>query len=128
MTTHALQKHSMLFYIFHWPWCSFTVNTNLLLQNTISFMLCSVKNYFSLYFIKYSPYQKRSFKWELYTLIRSIFNIFITIINLAQFRYLGMTITNQNLIQEDIKRRLNFGNACYHSVQKLCLLVCCLKT
>jgi hypothetical protein len=31
----------------------------------------------------------------------------------VQFRYLGMTITNQNLIQEEIKRRLNSGNACY---------------
>jgi hypothetical protein len=30
-----------------------------------------------------------------------------------------MTITNQNLIQGDIKRRLNSGNACYHSVQNL---------
>ncbi|PNF17831.1 hypothetical protein B7P43_G05797 [Cryptotermes secundus] len=30
-----------------------------------------------------------------------------------------MTITNQNLIQEEIKRRLNSGNACYHSVQNL---------
>jgi hypothetical protein len=28
-----------------------------------------------------------------------------------------MTATNQNLIQEDIKRRLNVGNAYYHSVQ-----------
>jgi hypothetical protein len=26
---------------------------------------------------------------------------------------------NQNLIQEEIKRRLNSGNACYHSVQNL---------
>jgi hypothetical protein len=33
------------------------------------------------------------------------------------FKYLGTTVTNQNLIQEDIKRRLNSGNACYHSVQ-----------
>jgi hypothetical protein len=39
--------------------------------------------------------------------------------NVAQFRYLGTTITNENLIQEDIKRRLNSGNACYHSVQNL---------
>jgi hypothetical protein len=31
--------------------------------------------------------------------------------NMAQFRYLGMTITNQNLIQEEIKRRLNSANA-----------------
>jgi hypothetical protein len=37
----------------------------------------------------------------------------------AQFRYLGMAITIQNLIQEEIKRRLNSGNACYHSVQNL---------
>jgi hypothetical protein len=28
-------------------------------------------------------------------------------------------LTNQNLIQEGIKRRLNSGNACYHSVQNL---------
>jgi hypothetical protein len=34
-------------------------------------------------------------------------------------RYLGTTITNRNLIQEEIKRRLNSGNACYHSVQNL---------
>jgi hypothetical protein len=27
--------------------------------------------------------------------------------NVAQFRYLGMAVTNQNLIQEEIKRRLN---------------------
>jgi hypothetical protein len=39
--------------------------------------------------------------------------------NVAQFRYLGMTVTNQNLIQQEIKGRLNSGNACYHSVQNL---------
>jgi hypothetical protein len=37
----------------------------------------------------------------------------------SQFKYLGTTVTNQNLIQEEIKSRLNSGNACYHSVQNL---------
>jgi hypothetical protein len=39
--------------------------------------------------------------------------------NVSQFKYLGTAITNQNLIQEEIKRRLNSGNASYHSVQNL---------
>jgi hypothetical protein len=39
--------------------------------------------------------------------------------NVSQFKYLGMTVTNQKLIQEEIKRRLSSGNACYHSVENL---------
>jgi hypothetical protein len=39
--------------------------------------------------------------------------------NASQFKYLGTTVTDLNLIQEEIKRRLNSGNACYHSVQNL---------
>jgi hypothetical protein len=39
--------------------------------------------------------------------------------NVSQFKYLGMTVTNQNLIQEEITRRLNYDNICYHSVQNL---------
>jgi ribosomal protein S16 len=39
--------------------------------------------------------------------------------NVAQFRCLATTITNQTLIQEEIKRRLKSGNACYHSVQDI---------
>jgi hypothetical protein len=38
--------------------------------------------------------------------------------NVSQFKYFGTTVPNQNLIQQEIKRRLNSGNACYHSVQK----------
>jgi hypothetical protein len=36
--------------------------------------------------------------------------------NASQFKYLGMTVTNQNLIREGIKRRLNSCNVCYHLV------------
>jgi hypothetical protein len=43
--------------------------------------------------------------------------------NESQFRYLGTEVTNQNLIQEEIKRRLNSGNACYRSVQNLLLII-----
>jgi hypothetical protein len=37
----------------------------------------------------------------------------------AKFRYLGMTLTNQNDIHDEIKSRLNSGNACYYSVHDL---------
>jgi hypothetical protein len=36
-----------------------------------------------------------------------------------KFKYLGTTLTGQNCMQEEIKSRLNSGNACYHSVQSL---------
>ena len=36
-----------------------------------------------------------------------------------QFRYWGKTLANENSIQEEIKNRLQSGNACYHSVQNL---------
>jgi hypothetical protein len=36
-----------------------------------------------------------------------------------EFKYLGTTLTNDNSIQEEIKSRLQSGNACYHSVPSL---------
>ena len=36
-----------------------------------------------------------------------------------EFKYLGITLTNKNSIQEEIKSRLKLGNACYYSVQNL---------
>jgi len=40
------------------------------------------------------------------------------------FKYLGTTLTNQNSIQEEIKKRPKSGNACYHQCRIFCLPVC----
>ena len=34
-------------------------------------------------------------------------------------RYLGVTVTNTNDIRGEIKRRINMGNACYYSLEKI---------
>jgi len=38
---------------------------------------------------------------------------------MEDFKYLGTTVTNQNSIQEEIKSRLQSGNACYHALKIL---------
>jgi hypothetical protein len=35
--------------------------------------------------------------------------------NMSQLKYLRTTVTNQYFIQKEIKKRLNSGNARYHS-------------
>jgi hypothetical protein len=39
--------------------------------------------------------------------------------NVAKFKYLGTTLTNQNGTYDETKSRLNSGNACSHSVQNI---------
>jgi hypothetical protein len=42
--------------------------------------------------------------------------------NVTKFKYLGMTPPNQKDIHDEIKSRLNSGNACYHTVRNLVFL------
>jgi hypothetical protein len=59
-----------------------------------------------------SRHQNAGQNWDMIIANRSFENV-------SQFKYLVTTVTNQNWIQEKIKRRSNSGNVCYHSVQSL---------
>jgi hypothetical protein len=49
--------------------------------------------------------------------------------NVAKLKYVGTTVINRIWIEEEIKRMLHSGNACYHSVlfRIFCLLISSLK-
>ena len=36
-----------------------------------------------------------------------------------KFKYLGVTVTNTNNIRQEIKCRINMGNECYYSLEKI---------
>ncbi|KAJ4448767.1 hypothetical protein ANN_00158 [Periplaneta americana] len=55
-------------------------------------------------FIKYAPRKRQTF---------------VAREEVEKFKYLGATVTNVNDIREEIKHRINMGNACYYSVEKL---------
>jgi hypothetical protein len=51
--------------------------------------------------------------------ISSWHNAYLSTGYVATFKCLGTTLTNQDGIHDEIKSRLNSGNACYYSVQNL---------
>jgi hypothetical protein len=63
-------------------------------------------------------YQKAGQKHIIKTAKRSFEDV-------ARFKYLGTTLTDQNCMQREIKSKPNSGNARYHSVQSLSSLACC---
>jgi len=63
-----------------------------------------------LFLLQDEDYRKRTLSWQ---------NVVMVWYYVAKAIYVGMTVTDYNYIQEEIKNTLYLGNACYHSVQNL---------
>ena len=48
--------------------------------------------------------------------------------SVEKFNYLGVMVTNTNDIREEIKNRINMGNSCYYSLEKIVRPACFLRT
>jgi hypothetical protein len=53
------------------------------------------------------------------TIFFLFFNSFHSFEKVAKFKHLGSTLTDHNFIHEEIRSRLNSGNACYRAVQNI---------
>ena len=50
---------------------------------------------------------------------KNVVTVNLSFENVEKFRYLGITVTNTNDIREEIKCRINMGNVCYYSLEKI---------
>ncbi|KAJ4445700.1 hypothetical protein ANN_12385 [Periplaneta americana] len=67
--------------------------------------------------VLHSTYGQKIRAWDLSENSDNIEDLYIQ--EVEKFKYLGATVTNLNHTWEEIKHRINMGNACYYSVEKL---------